>query len=48
MATTLYSPNGEKYETDSKVEQTRLVMGHGYTTEKPKAKASTPPKSDKS
>lgn len=40
---TLYSPSGEKYETDSKVEQTRLVRGHGYTTEKPKGDK---PKSD--
>lgn len=41
--TTLYSPDGEKYETESKVEETRLLMGHGYTTEKPKAEK---PKAD--
>ena len=28
---TLYSPDGQKYETNSKVEQTRLVAAHGYT-----------------
>lgn len=47
--TTLYSPSGEKYETDSKVEVNRLVRGYGYTTEKPKGsdkpKADSAPKS---
>lgn len=46
--TTLYSPEGDKYETSSKVEETRLVMGYGYTTEKAAAPKPTPPKSDKS
>lgn len=45
--TTLYSPDGEKYETTSKVEETRLVMGYGYTKEKSAPKPA-PPKSDKS
>ena len=45
--TTLYSPAGEKSETSSKVEETRLVMGYGYTTEKAAPKPA-PPKSDKS
>lgn len=33
--TTLYSPAGEKYETTSKVEATRL-KAYGYTTTAPK------------
>lgn len=40
---TLYSPNGEKYQTGSKVEATRL-RAYGYTDKAPKSAA----KSDKS
>lgn len=41
---TLYSPDGDKYETGSKVEATRL-KAYGYTDKAPKSAA---PKSDKS
>lgn len=40
---TLVSPNGDKYETESRTEATRL-KAHGYTAEAPKK--SSAPKSD--
>lgn len=32
---TIYSPTGEKYETNDKAELTRLKVAHSYTDKKP-------------